>query len=178
MASTVGEIRIFAVDFAPVGWLLCDGSMVPISQYDVLYALIGTTYGGNGVTTFGLPDLRSRVPVHRGTGPGLPPVLQGQFGGVEAVSLTSSNMPPHTHSLNAVKAPATTGQPVGNMMAVTTNPVYVTNTATPPATLPPAVAMYGSSITSAGKSQPVSIIQPYTALTFIIATIGIYPTQN
>src|SRR3569623_1528496 len=132
MDNFLGEIRMFAGNYAPEDWHFCDGSTLQINQFDALYALLGTTYGGDGRVTFGLPDLRGRAPVHKGTGTGLPPVTLGQKGGSETVSLPAANLPPHTHPLNAVNAPATTNTP-GNGMMLSTAPVsaYITSTSTP-----------------------------------------------
>src|ERR1700712_62933 len=107
----IGNIILFGGNFPPVGWLTCDGSLVPISQYDVLFNLIGTTYGGDGQTTFALPDLRSRIPMHMGQGPGLSNYVLGQMAGVESVSLTSANVPPHSHPVAASSATATLADP-------------------------------------------------------------------
>lgn len=179
MENYVGEIRIFAGDYAPQDWALCNGAVLPINQNEVLFTLLGTVYGGDGVTTFALPDLRGRIPVHQGTGTGLTPVALGQKAGVETIVLTAANLPVHNHALLAANAPATVGNPTNMMMANTTRNVYVTNVITPPATtLPPAVAMSPRGITSTGGSLPVSLIQPYLAVNFIIATVGIFPTQN
>ncbi|QKJ31114.1 phage tail protein [Mucilaginibacter mali] len=179
MDNFLGEIRMFAGSYAPQNWHYCDGSTLQISQYEALFTLLGTTYGGNGQTTFGLPDLRGRAPVHKGTGTGLAPVVLGQMGGSETATLTAANLPPHAHVLTAVNAPAATNTPTTNSMLSTTTPVaYVTNTSTPPAPLPTPVAMYGASIGYSGANLPVSIVQPSMAIGFIIALTGIFPPQN
>jgi len=179
MENYMGEIRMFAGNYAPQDWALCNGALLPISQNEALFTLLGTTYGGDGQATFALPDLRSRVPVHQGTGPSLPAVVLGQAAGAEKVTLTAQNLPVHSHTLNGIVATATTGTPTNMMMAITGRTVYVPNTITPPATaLPTPVVMGAQSVTSTGNGLPVPIIQPYVAINFIIAIQGIYPTQN
>ena len=179
MENYIGEIRIFAGDYAPQNWALCNGALLPISQNEALFTLLGTVYGGDGVQTFALPDLRGRIPLHKGTGPGLAPIVLGQKAGAETTVLTAANLPVHSHALVAVDALATTGNPTNMMMAKTSRNVYVTNVVTPPdTTLPPPVAMGPTAIASAGGSTPISLIQPYLAVNFIIATVGIFPSQN
>jgi microcystin-dependent protein len=178
MENYVGELRIFAGNYAPQDWHLCDGSLLPISQYEVLYTLLGTTFGGDGQTTFGLPDLRGRVPIHKGNGAALTPVTLGQFAGTETVTLTVANLPAHSHTLMATAAAGTVSSPAGAVVATATKPVYVTNANPPNDSLPTPVAMNGVSISSAGGNTAVSIIQPSTVVNYIIATVGIYPTQD
>jgi microcystin-dependent protein len=170
----VGEIRMFGGNFAPDGWAFCDGATLQIAQYDVLYTLIGTTYGGNGIDNFKLPDLRARVPVHQGTRQGTTYGV-GQPGGTETVSLTSGQMPAHSHTLVATTAPGTTA-PTGALFAATSSSqpgtsVYGTGSASL-TTLSP------QSIQSSGNGVPHSNIQPYLCITFIIALFGVYPSQN
>lgn len=179
MDNFLGEIRMFAGNYAPQNWHICDGSSMQISQYQALYTVLGTTYGGDGRVTFNLPDLRGRAPVHKGTGTGLTAVALGQLAGAEGVALTADNLPPHTHTLNAVTTLAATNTPSDSVMLATTMAsAYITNTATPPAVLPTPVNMNQASITTAGGSVPVSIVQPSMAINFIIALIGIFPPQN
>jgi len=180
MENYVGEIRMFAGNYAPQNWLICDGSALQISTNEVLYTLLGTTYGGDGVTTFKLPDLRGRVPIHQGTGIGLTNRILGQAAGTEDVTLTLSNMPAHSHAAMAVAVAGTTDTPSNAvMLSDVSSKGYATNAATPPAVLPTAIAMSASSFTAAPGSFPtVSIVQPFTAVSFIIATVGIYPSQS
>jgi microcystin-dependent protein len=169
----IGEIRIFGGNFAPVGWALCNGQLLAISQYDALFALIGTTYGGDGVTTFALPDLQCRVPLHFGTGPGLSSRILGQVGGSEQVTLTTGQMPAHTHPPLALGAPGSASTPSGNVWAgVSAGAIY---NATDPA---PTAAMNASAVLPVGGSQPHTNIQPFQCVNFIIALEGIFPTQG
>jgi microcystin-dependent protein len=166
----VGEIRIFAGNYAPAGWAFCDGSSQSIAENNVLFALIGTTYGGNGQTTFNLPDLRSRLPIHQGQGPGLTNFLLGQPGGVEQVTLTSSQIPSHTHAFNAKNNTADLISPQGNMLGVSSNTnVFFSDT--------PNVTMNNAMLSSAGGNQAHSNIQPYLCVNFIISFFGVFPQQ-
>lgn len=166
----VGEIRMFAGLFAPLNWHFCDGSLIPISQNNVLYQLIGTTYGGDGLTTFALPDLRSRVPMHQG---GVN--VLGQSAGVENVSLTVAQMPSHSHQMNATSS----GQVLspGNALPAIPTSTHAGEidlygpTGTKPTNLNPA------SVQLHGQSLPHNNIQPYLAINFIISMVGIYPSQ-
>ena len=166
----VGEVRLVGFTFAPVGWQLCNGQLVAISENPTLFNLIGTTYGGDGQSTFALPDLRSRIPIHEGTGAGQTYVI-GQSGGVETVTITSSTYPTHTHSLlestsntSPVANPA--GDAVGGSLNIYTN-------------LAPDAPMSNSMIgMAAGGNQPHDNIQPYQAMNWIISLFGVYPTQN
>jgi microcystin-dependent protein len=176
----IGEIRMFAGNFPPVNWALCQGQLQAISQNDALFALLGTTYGGDGQTTFGLPDLRGRVPVHSGQGSGLSTYVQGQVGGVTDVTLTSNQMPSHTHapmaSTNAGTAVAPSASvvpatPVDNLAFPTFYVVPGTSTITP-------TPMAATSISNAGGSQSHTNQMPYLGLNFIIALYGIFPTRN
>lgn len=165
----VGEIRIFAGNFAPQGWQFCAGQTLSISQYEVLFTLMGTTYGGNGTTTFQLPDLRSRVPMHFGAG-----FVQGEIGGSETTTLLLSNLPPHTHTLNAYNGAATTQSPGGAYLAAPDarlgTPIY--DVATPTAN------MASTTLGPAGGSTPISNIQPYLCVNLCIAMAGIFPSRN
>lgn len=168
----IGEIRLFAGNFAPSGWLFCQGQLLPISEYDALFNLIGTTYGGDGQTTFALPDLRSRVPVHQGTGlTGSVPL--GEQGGVETVTLTTTQIPAHSHVLNGSTATATTTSPggavPGTLPGVTT---FGYGADAPPTTLAP------QSLVPVGGSQPHDNLQPYLAVNFIISLFGVFPSQT
>ncbi len=171
----IGEIRMFAGTFAPRGWALCDGQLLAISQNDALFSLLGTTYGGDGRTTFGLPDLRGRVPVHAGsgTGPGLSARPLGQKAGSETVTLTTQQIPSHAHTpVKASTEPADDSNPAGKALAATSYDVYITN---------PTVGLTdlaAGAVTSVGGSQPHDNAQPFLCVNFIIALVGIYPSRN
>ncbi|GGB48599.1 phage tail protein [Deinococcus soli (ex Cha et al. 2016)] len=166
----VGEIRIFAGNFAPYGWAFCNGQILPISQNTALFSLLGTTYGGNGTTTFALPNLQGRAPIHWGTGPGLTPRSLGESSGTAAVTLLSTQMPVHTHTLNAAIDPAESDNPANLALARGSNVTpYVP---TPNATLSP------STLSIQGGSQPHNNMQPYLTMNFIIALQGIYPPRS
>lgn len=167
----IGEIRMFGGNFAPVDWEFCNGQLLPISQYDALFNLIGTTYGGDGQSTFALPNLRSRVPIHQGTGGGLTTRTIGALGGVENVTLNPNQIPVHTHDLLATSADATTPIP-GNGVMLGSNAgakLYTPRAASVATT---------SSIGAAGGSQPHANVMPVQAVSFIIALFGIFPSQN
>jgi microcystin-dependent protein len=166
----VGEIRMFGGNFAPAGWMFCDGSILPISEYDTLFNLIGTTYGGDGQQTFALPDLRGRVPVHQGQGPGLSNYTLAQTGGVETVTLTQNMIPIHTHTPN--------GSNTGN--GDNPNNSFWANTATGKAysAAPPAVQMNAATIAATGGSQPHDNMIPFLCVSYIISLFGIYPSPG
>jgi microcystin-dependent protein len=167
----LGEIRLFGGNFAPRGWAFCNGQLLDISTYDALYTLLGTTYGGDGVNTFGLPDLRGRVPVGQGQGPGLSSRVIGQMAGTETVSLTAPQLPQHTHAPRAVPSAATQASPANGTWAVTgPPPPYSSGT--------PAAVMNPGAIGSAGGGQPHENMIPFLGLSFIIATEGIFPSRN
>ena len=168
----LGEIKLFAGNFAPRGYALCQGQLLSIAQNSALFSILGTTYGGNGVNTFALPDLRGRVPVQPGQGPGLSSYTLGEMAGVESTTLTSNNMPIHTHSLGAVAGPGNTNSPVSAFLAAGSpeaNPYAVGSASTTLST---------QAIGTAGGSQPFSLLQPYLCLNFIIALEGIFPSRN
>jgi microcystin-dependent protein len=167
----LSEIRIMSFAFAPKGWALCNGQQLPINQNQALFSLLGTTYGGNGQTTFALPDLRGRTPLHMGTGYPL-----GQQGGEAAHTVSLPELPSHTHSLNGAPTAATTNVPTGNVLArgqAGNNPLNYYDTSQTNL-----VAMNQASIGSIGGSQPHENMQPYLTLTFAIALQGIFPSQN
>lgn len=166
----VGEIRLFGGNFAPQDWLLCQGQLLPIALYETLFQLIGTTYGGDGVDTFRLPDLRGRVPVHMGTGPGLSQRVIGQTGGAEAVTLSAVHLPVHTHTLHASTAAASLAAPGGALLAATTVASYDTHAATTP--------MAAAAVTASGGNQPHDNMAPTLAVNYIIAIAGIFPSQG
>ena len=169
----IGEIIMFGGTFAPRGWALCNGQLLPIAQNTALFAILGTTYGGDGQTTFALPDLRGRVPVHPGQGPGLPPVDLGQQAGSPTVTLTASEMPMHTHAV-AANQNATTTNPSGAFPAndARGTPVSIY------ADQADGTQMNAQMLGLAGGSQPFSIAQPYLAVNFIIALEGIVPSRS
>lgn len=166
----IGEIRMFGGNFAPVDWHFCDGSTLSISEYQALYALLGTTYGGDGQTSFRLPDLRGRWPVHQGSLAGVSTPL-GQAAGSESVTLLLSQMPPHTHALKATASAATTANPAGATLAQTTPAsLYLDDN--------PGVSLAGQALGMAGGGQPHENRSPYLAVNFIISLYGIYPSQS
>jgi microcystin-dependent protein len=164
----IGEIRMFAGNFAPAGWMFCEGQILPISENDTLFELIGTTYGGDGQSTFGLPDLRGRIPVHQGNG-----FVPAQMGGVEDVTLTVAQMANHTHQLGASQNAASSTQPAGAVLAGSTGV-----TITPYGTDQPWVQLSPSSSGTVVGSQPHTNMQPYLCVSFIISLFGVYPTQK
>jgi microcystin-dependent protein len=162
----VGEIRMFGGNFAPAGWMFCEGQLLPISEYETLFNLIGTTYGGDGQSTFALPDLRGRVPIHMGNG-----FTLAENGGVEQVTLTSSQMPAHSHPLLACTALGSSSDPTNAVISQTTGySIYKATAGT--------VAMAPSMIGSDGGSQPHSNFQPYLCVSFIISLFGVFPSPN
>jgi microcystin-dependent protein len=168
----VGEIRMFGGYYAPANWHFCDGSLMQISENDVLFSLLGTTYGGDGESTFGLPDLRGRVPIHAGQGPTISQNYQlGELAGVESVTLTAQQMPIHNHAVMASTAIATDPNPASNILATSpTIDSYVIDVAGP--------SLASNTVQAAGGSQPHDNMMPFLCITFIISLYGIYPTQN
>lgn len=164
----IGTIMAFGFNFPPVGWVLCNGSLLQIAEYDALFSLIGTTYGGDGITTFGVPDLRGRSPLSMGQGPGLSPYTQGQATGTESVTLLATQMPAHTHTLMGTNAAPTTNNPNGAVLA--TADVW-TNIA-------PDSNMLGTAVSLMGGNQPHENRQPSLVVNFCMATEGIYPSQS
>ena len=160
----VGEIRMFAGNFAPAGWMFCDGQELPITENDTLFALIGTAYGGDGEETFRLPDLRSRLPIHQGSGFPL-----AQAAGVEEVTLTVQQVPSHNHAFLASQRTGLEVSPAGNLLAETTGGVF------PYLEDAPSVAMSASTIGPTGGSQPHTNLQPYVCINFIISLYGEFP---
>ena len=178
----LGEIRMFAGTFAPVDWLICNGALVSVSQYQALYVLLGTQWGGDGVNTFGIPDLRSRIPVGQGQAPGLSPYVLGQKAGSNTVTLTTQNMPQHNHGF-AVSTQAATTKTLSNnavFATPTTNTAgaivdYISGSASPPPTY--GVLDPRSLSQSAGAGQPHENQMPTLTINFIIATSGIFPSR-
>lgn len=172
MEPYLGEIRLFAGSFAPVGWAFCNGQQLAISEYDALFALIGTTYGGNGQTTFAVPDLRGRWPVGTGSAPH-GSVILGEQGGSEQVTLTVQQIPNHTHVPLGAVAAATTGDPSGAVWAASTGPAF----AVPDGSVLP-TTLAADAMAPAGGSQPHENLPPYLAVSHIIALNGIFPSQS
>ena len=170
MAPFVGEIRMFAGNFAPNGWMFCEGQTLPISENEVLFQLIGTTYGGDGEETFNLPNLASRVPIHMGTGPDGTTYQLGEMAGTEQETLTVQQIPAHTHPWLASTGNANNVDPVGGVPAVAQGDFYTqTFTASP---------MNAQSITPAGGSQPHENTQPFLCINFILSLFGVFPSQT
>jgi microcystin-dependent protein len=167
----LGEIRIFPFNFAPADWALCDGQILPISQYTALFSLLGTFYGGNGTTNFALPNLQSRVPVHQGKGTGLSSYSIGQTGGTETVKLSQAEMPVHSHPVHADATLAKAANPVGHFPARSATDIYADQ-------LHGTSVMNAKMLGDAGGGQPHDNIQPYLVLNFCIALTGIYPSRN
>jgi microcystin-dependent protein len=165
----IGEIRMFGGNFAPAGWAICDGGLLPISEYSPLYTLIGTTYGGDGVNTFAVPDLRGRFPVDVGTGASQTVAL-GQMGGTETVTLTGSQLPVHTHPI-AASSTANSQSPASSVPAQWVESQYS-------AADPTAASLAPNSVTSTGGSAPHENRSPYLGISFIIALTGIFPSQG
>ena len=162
----VGEIRMFAGNFAPAGWLFCSGQLLPISENETLFYLIGTTYGGDGQSTFALPNLQSRVPIHQGSG-----FTLAEMGGVEQVTLTVSQIPSHTHPMVASGNPASSASPTNAILGTSTQvTMYFSD--------PPTQNMNVAAIGSVGGNQPHSNIQPFLAISFIISMFGIFPSPT
>lgn len=158
-------------NFAPAGWALCNGQTLSISQYSALFALLGTTYGGNGTSTFNLPNLQGRVPIHMGTG--LSTYVIGQSAGAENVTLLYNNMPIHNHLVNAVSSGGNNASPSGNLPAIESTGTSLNySNASPNATL------NANAVGTAGGSVPFSVVQPYLTVNFIIALAGIFPSRN
>ena len=181
MDNFVGQITLFACNFAPVNWALCQGQLVPINQYPALFSLLGTRFGGNGTTNFGLPDLRGRLPNGMGQAPGLSNYNLGQAGGVNAVVLTDQNIPPHTHSFATFAVTATTGSPAKALPAVgpaTGEREQTTRTKLYSATNPN-VALSAAFVDDvAGAGRPHDNMQPALALNWCIALSGVLPPRS
>ncbi len=166
----VGEIRMVGFNFAPVNWAFCNGQLVPISENETLFNLIGTTYGGDGQSTFALPNLQSRVPIHMGTSSAGGTYVIGQMAGEEQVTLNANQIPSHSHVPQANSGAGTQTSPGGNVWAASGALPYSNN--------PPNAPMAPQAVQNTGGSQPHGNIQPYLAINFIISLYGIYPSQN
>jgi microcystin-dependent protein len=162
----VGEIRMFAGNFAPAGWMFCEGQLLPISENETLFQLIGTTYGGDGQSTFALPDLRGRIPIHQGNG-----FILAETGGAEEITLTVNQIPAHSHPFLASTGPRGINTPGGNVTAESAAvKIYFAD--------PPTAAMNASAVTPVGGSQPHTNFQPYLCVNFIISLFGIFPSPT
>jgi microcystin-dependent protein len=162
----VGEIRMFAGNFAPAGWMFCDGQLLPISENETLFQLIGTTYGGDGQSTFALPDLRGRIPIHQGNG-----FILAETGGAEEITLTVNQIPAHTHPLVASTSLSQDTSPQNKMLGQSAGPLmYIQDT--------PDSNLGAQAVTSVGGSQPHTNFQPYLCIDFIISLFGIFPSPN
>ena len=162
----VGEIRMFAGNFPPNGWMFCEGQLLPISENETLFQLIGTTYGGDGESTFGLPDLRGRLPIHQGNG-----FILAETGGAEEITLTVNQIPAHTHALGATTAVGTNPSPQNNILSAAGNiDLYRETAANTP--------MSNQAIGPVGGSQPHTNFEPYLCIDFIISLFGIFPSPT
>lgn len=168
----IGEIRMFAGNFAPAGWAFCNGALMPISENDALFTLIGTTYGGDGQETFGVPDLQGRIPVHAGTQGGITYQI-GEEGGVEEVTLTVNQIPGHSHVPVASTSPGTVSSPNGAIFSACGTGEQIFST--PPN--PPAGTMNPAGISPTGGSQPHENLAPYLCINFILSLFGVFPHQ-
>ncbi|UUL82455.1 phage tail protein [Sphingomonas qomolangmaensis] len=176
----IGEVRLFAGTFAPNGWVLCDGRLLDIGQNDVLYTLLGTAYGGDGVQTFAVPDLRGRVPISQGQGLGLSNYSLGEAVGTEDVTITPQTMAPHAHPVLASTSPSTLTGPIDAVAATPTGGVvkpslYVSRNGTSALVPSP---MDTAAITPNGGNQPHDNMMPFVAINYIMATVGIFPSRN
>ena len=172
MEPFIGQIMMFGFNFAPRGWALCNGQLLEISQNEALFSLLGTTYGGDGRTTFGLPDLRGRVPIHFGTGTGLSSHNMGSRTGTEGNTLTEANLPPHSHNttIGVTDEDGGTNEANGNILANTVNNNYSAGTANG--------QLGGVSSSNTGGSQSMNNLQPLLTINFCIALVGIFPSRN
>ena len=170
MAAYVGEIRMFAGNFAPNGWMFCNGQELPISENDTLFTLIGTIYGGDGQSTFKLPNLQSRVPIHMGSYNSITYQI-GEAAGVETVTLTTNQMPSHNHAFIASLNPSDTPNPQNNILGVSTNVrAFYSDT--------PNTSLNAGSVNFIGGSQPHENMQPFLCINFIISLYGVFPSQT
>ena len=186
MEGTIGEIRMFGGNFAPRSWAFCSGQLMSIAQNSALFSILGTTFGGDGRTTFGLPDMRGRVSIHAGNGPGLTDRRLGQKGGEENVTLLTQQMPSHNHvatpnlsgTVGVIEDDGTTADAAGNVLAnATSGEIY--HTGTPDATLGGGVAVTGSvAVSHTGGGQPHDNMQPWLAVNYIICLFGVFPSRS
>jgi microcystin-dependent protein len=161
----VGEIRMFAGNFAPAGWMFCDGQLIPISENETLFNLIGTTYGGDGQSTFALPDLRGRLPVHQGNG-----FILAETGGTESITLSVTQIPSHSHAMMASNDIPTQNSPQNNVTGQAASKIYRAGS--------PSILLNPQTVAATGQSQPHSNIQPYVCINYIISLFGIFPSPT
>ncbi|MCH7399436.1 tail fiber protein [Belliella sp. DSM 107340] len=180
MEPLIGQIMMFAGNFAPRGWAFCEGQLLPISSNTALFSILGTIYGGDGRTTFALPDLRGRAPIHKGQGPGLSNISLGEVGGTEQVSLTVLNMPAHSHGMNASSDAGTSTSPSGNVPAAAQfqesrqSPITNVNSYNNS----PNTKMAPNAVSAEGGNMPFFNRNPFLAMNYIIALQGIYPSRD
>jgi microcystin-dependent protein len=167
----IGEIRMFAGNFAPAGWAFCQGQLMPISENDALFTLIGTIYGGDGQETFGLPNLQSRIPIHFGTGPDGTNYVQGEFAGTESETLTQQSTPTHSHPFLGSSNAANTGNPANKVVAQSANVSYMIIEGAE-------AAMNANAVSPVGGSQPHENCQPFLCINYIISLFGVFPSQT
>lgn len=172
----LAQIMMFGGNFAPRGWAYCDGQLLPIAQYSALFSLLGTIYGGDGRTTFALPDLRGRVPIHPGNGPGLSDYRLGERGGVEETTLLVANLPAHNHSprLRAENRPGNSVEPTGNMLGQSTTNMYRPQNPRDDVDMDPAAIVSNN----VGNNIPFNNLQPFLCVNYIIALQGIFPSRS
>lgn len=171
----IGEIRMFAGNFAPRGWAFCDGQLLAVSQSDALFSLLGTIYGGDGETTFGLPDMRGRIPIHAGSGPGLSPRRLGAKGGAESVTITANQLPSHTH--RAIDTPPFATQDQADSTDASELPAF-NDTAYSYSTSTGSSQTLGGNTADVGGSRSHTNLMPFLCINFIISLFGIYPSQH
>lgn len=175
MQPFLAQILLLTFYFSPKGWALCAGQIMAINQNQALFSLLGTTYGGNGIQTFQLPDLRGRVPVHPGQGPGLPNYILGEVAGTETITLLSNQLPSHTHPLKVNNAAPNAVSPNGAALAqspmISGNAAMVYSASS-------STTLAANAVANAGGNQPLSILQPFSVLNYSIALQGIFPTRN
>ncbi|RZU63741.1 microcystin-dependent protein [Microterricola gilva] len=168
----VGEIRMFAGNFAPAGWMFCDGQLLPISENETLFNLIGTTYGGDGQSTFALPNMQGRLPLHQSSGGH----ILAETGGAEEVTLSSQQIPAHRHPTLAAAASGTSASPQGNVLATWADTPYATTPVAPAPGAP--VALSPTAVAATGGNQPHDNMPPFLAVSFIISLFGLFPSQT
>lgn len=176
----ISEIRLFPYTYAPSGWAFCNGQLVQINQYSALYSLIGTIHGGDGRTTFGLPNLKGRTAMHAGQGPGLTPHNLGHYGGLNSVPLESRNLPPHTHTAFTEYDISEFGSPTNNVLGVLQDSSKFGNSLyyDPTEEAPPTTTAYPNFLAKAGQGQAHENRQPYLVIPYCIALVGIYPSRS
>jgi len=168
----IGEVRFVGFNFAPRGWAMCNGQLLQISQNTALFSILGTTYGGDGRTTFGLPDMRGRTPIHPGHGPGLSSYQLGQKSGSELTVLNSTQLPSHSHTVKGVSTSARTTDSTGNAMARTRSNLKVYDNSAPN------IALNNATVGESGSASGMNNMQPYNTVNCIIALVGVFPSRN